>query len=311
MEKTKSALVSIVIPTYSRNDTLVRAIESALNQTYSNIEIIVVDDNPSDSEWRNKTEKLMDRFADESRIHYHKNKKNLGGAGARNEGIAIARGEYIAFLDDDDEYLPENVQQKMNAFNSANNDKLALVYGFSEYINHGQAVYWKKVNHNGCCLYEAMRENCIAATSQWVARKSALEEVGLFSVVPSKQDSQLILKLLVAGFEVLCVPEVLTRYYMDAETLTHISTNGRKPLQGELLYQKACRKQYDQLDTEQIIEVEYSFALNLFEKYTAVKERKHARQEKKRMYRLFPIRAMKYFIRLKLRKTKMLIYKRS
>ena len=79
-------LVSVVIPTYSRNTTLCKAIDSVINQTYKNLEIIVVDDNPADSEWRQSTEKLMEQYKKDSRVRYLKNKQNLGGSRARHEG---------------------------------------------------------------------------------------------------------------------------------------------------------------------------------------------------------------------------------
>lgn len=87
-----------------------------MHQTYDNIEIIVVEDNRADSEWRKSTELLMTQYEGDSRIRYIKNIKNLGGASARNEGIKNAKGDYIAFLDDDDEYLPDNILEKMKCF---------------------------------------------------------------------------------------------------------------------------------------------------------------------------------------------------
>ena len=68
--KDQNILVSVVIPTYSRNDTLCKAIDSVLGQTYQTLEIIVVDDNPVDSDWRKSTEKLMAKYAEDQRIRY-------------------------------------------------------------------------------------------------------------------------------------------------------------------------------------------------------------------------------------------------
>ena len=97
-------LVSVVIPTYSRNDVLERAIDGILRQTHQNLDVIVVDDNAPKSEWRASTELLMQKYRNDTRVRYIQNAQNLGGAGARNEGIKVAKGDYIAFLDDDDEY---------------------------------------------------------------------------------------------------------------------------------------------------------------------------------------------------------------
>ena len=98
--------VSIIIATYHRYDLLPRAVKSALAQTHKDIEIIVVDDNPPESKERTETEKVMSEFTD-SMVQYIQNIKNSGGAVTRNNGIKRATGDFIAFLDDDDEYLPE------------------------------------------------------------------------------------------------------------------------------------------------------------------------------------------------------------
>jgi len=93
---------SIIIPTYNREKMVIRAIESVLNQSYKNIEIIVIDDCSTD----NTKEIINGLFCKDKRIKYIRTKKNLGGAGARNFGVKESSGEFIAFLDSDDEALP-------------------------------------------------------------------------------------------------------------------------------------------------------------------------------------------------------------
>lgn len=102
--------VSIIIPTYKQAKLLPNSIRSALNQTYSNIEIIVIDDNEPFSEERKLSEIAMKEFSDNSKVIYVKHEKNKNGAAARNTGISISSGEYIAFLDDDDQFLPEKIE---------------------------------------------------------------------------------------------------------------------------------------------------------------------------------------------------------
>lgn len=290
-----SQLVSIVIPTYSRNDTLIRAISSALNQTHTNIEILVIDDNPVDSKWRESTALLMEAYKEDSKIRYIQHEKNLGGSGARNTGILEARGEYIAFLDDDDEYLPTNVEKKLQVFLESNHEKLALVYGYCEYVDKGKVVYTEKKYFHGNCIFDAIERNCIAATSQWMIKKEAAIEAGFFPIVPSKQDSQMMLRLLGKGYEIQCVPEVLSRYYMDFETTQHISNNGRKPINGEKLYYEECKKYYSLFDEEQIKKIEYSFAKQFYEKWKKIGEIEEANLQKKRMYSLYFFKALCYF----------------
>jgi glycosyltransferase involved in cell wall biosynthesis len=297
MQVNNDHLVSIIIPTYSRNDLLERAIASVLASTYKNIEIIVVDDNHADSKYRKETEEIMRKYSDNAQLHYVKNERNLGGAGARNEGIKASRGEYIAFLDDDDIYYPEKIQKQLEFFEQANNDKLALVYCYVEQIGCDEKVnYILKNNMRGNCLYESMCSDCIAPTSLWLVKKSALIDIGYFSIVPCKQDSTVLLKLLVKGYEIDVVPEVLCRYTNFGDA-TRISQFGPKNIQGELLYREACRKNFDKLSRSQAKDVEYAFALRLFHMYSVNKMDIQKRQERNRIWRMHPHKTVLYFTR--------------
>jgi hypothetical protein len=99
-------LVSVIITTYHNETYLPRAIESVLHQSYPNIELIVVDDNPPESEARANTEAVMDRYP---QVVYLRHPKNLNGAAARNTGIRAAKGQYLAFLDNDDIYFSDHI----------------------------------------------------------------------------------------------------------------------------------------------------------------------------------------------------------
>ena len=105
--------VSVIIPTYKRANYIKRAIDSVLNQTYRDIELIIVDDNNPGDEDRNKLEKIIKEYKDE-RLIYIQHEKNLNGAAARNTGITKATGEYITFLDDDDFYLEDRIENLVN-----------------------------------------------------------------------------------------------------------------------------------------------------------------------------------------------------
>lgn len=108
-------LVSVIMPTYKRKPELVeRAMNSLITQSYANIEIVVVDDSPGDYQYRAIVKALLDKLASrDSRIYYYQNASNQGGALARNKGIDLANGEFITFLDDDDEYLPEKIEHQV------------------------------------------------------------------------------------------------------------------------------------------------------------------------------------------------------
>ncbi|PET00263.1 glycosyl transferase family 2 [Priestia megaterium] len=108
MENLVEPLVSVVIPTYNRGNIIENTINSVLNQTYSNLEIIIVDDCSNDN-----TEDVVKSFHDE-RIKYIKHTKNSNGSVARNTGIKNSNGEYIAFLDSDDEWFPEKIDIQLS-----------------------------------------------------------------------------------------------------------------------------------------------------------------------------------------------------
>jgi glycosyltransferase involved in cell wall biosynthesis len=108
-ELTQAGLVSVIIPTFNRPDRLVQAIQSVLAQTYQQFEIIVVNDcgeelNPE-----------LFRIDSLSRITYHRNQVNKGLAGTRNVGLGLARGQYIAYLDDDDIFYPNHLETLVNS----------------------------------------------------------------------------------------------------------------------------------------------------------------------------------------------------
>ena len=100
-------LVSVIIPTYNRADLIGHTLESVINQSYRNLEIIVIDDGSVDN-----TEEVVKAIGD-SRIRYIRHQTNCGGSTARNTGVEAARGEYIAFLDSDDIWVPNKIQLQL------------------------------------------------------------------------------------------------------------------------------------------------------------------------------------------------------
>jgi glycosyltransferase involved in cell wall biosynthesis len=109
-------LVSVIIPTYNREKLLPRAIDSVINQTYPNWELLIVDDRSSDN-----TEALVKKYISmDSRIKYLKNRRKKGPSGARNYGIINSKGEYIAFLDSDDEWAPHHLEESIYVLENYN-----------------------------------------------------------------------------------------------------------------------------------------------------------------------------------------------
>ncbi|MBE5808166.1 MAG: glycosyltransferase family 2 protein [Clostridiales bacterium] len=277
----REELVSVVIPTYARPKLLPRALKSVLAQTHEALDIIVVDDNANDTSARDEVARVVRDIGD-PRVRLVQNEKNLGGALSRNAGITEARAQYIAFLDDDDEYLPRKVEMQLERFKRSELEKLALVYCHTQMIGEGTEVLQEyRYTFRGHCVFEGMRD-CIAATSQWMCRRDALEDVGCFSDVPCKQDSTVLVKLLVNGYTVDYVPEILSRYNRDAAG--GISAQGhQKRIQGEEALRALCRRHYDLITASQQREVEYSFAIHLIAHYHALGLREQYRAERDRI----------------------------
>ena len=162
-------LVSILVSTYNRADILIRTIDSILAQTFTDYELIVVDDGSTD-----ETRSVMEGYIKEGGINYVY-QENRGVAEARNAGVASSRGEYVAFCDSDDFWVPEKLQKQMSLFT----EKTALVYSNAYLLS---ANFRKEVRsydliapHRGEVYRDLLKKNFIA-TSSVVVRKVLLNE---------------------------------------------------------------------------------------------------------------------------------------
>ena len=287
----ENGLVSVIIPTYKRSDTLVRALESVLAQTYKNIEIIVVDDNAEFPEIRRHNEILIAKYP---KVILVENEKNLGGGLSRNEGIKVASGKYVAFLDDDDEYLPEKIEKQLNCLNS-HDEKTSVVYCYAEMINVNGSRYTYINDFEGDVLLENI-EHCLAPTSFWLCDREKLLSVGGFENISSRQDASLLTKLFLSGYTVYRVPEVLLRYYWH-NSINGISNSSLKSVNAEkqyhLMFSKlACQKG---INKGVIDKADYLFYFRLAREYLAIGYRKDALLLLKKMLKIkvFDIRNLR------------------
>ena len=131
--------VSVILPTYNRAQLIAQAIQSVLDQTYQDFELIIVDDGSKD-----ETEEVVNSFDDE-RIRYARHEENKGANAARNTGIAMARGEYIAFQDSDDKWLPEKLERQMRIFLITSTD-IGVVYTGCWRVEGTQKTYFPSPN---------------------------------------------------------------------------------------------------------------------------------------------------------------------
>lgn len=155
---------------------MVRAIRSVLNQSYTEIEIIVIDDNHGEDSFRLATKQKMEEFA--HRIKYITHDENKGVVQARNTGILKARGEYIAFLDDDDEWLAHKIEHQVGLF-KALPDNYGLVYCGYRVINEGGLKQIIKPKFRGD-LSQVLGLNHIGSPSVVLCKMEYVKLVGGF-----------------------------------------------------------------------------------------------------------------------------------
>lgn len=278
--KKKEPLISVIIPTYNRCDTLERAIKSVLNQTYKNLEIIVVDDNANNKEFRNNTRELIKKYEN---IILVENKKNLGGGLTRNEGIKACSGELVAFLDDDDEYLPDKIKKQYELYLQHQNQNVGMIYCYANMVRVDGSSYINKNDLEGTPLKENIN-CCIAATSWWLCPKKALIDVGMFEDISSRQDASLLTKLLLKGYTVYRVPEVLLNYYWHNGT--GISKINEKSIVAEKQFKKIFDNHSDKISLEEKNEIDFIFHARLAHLDLLLKNKKEAFDCLKKMCQL-------------------------
>ncbi len=182
---TDDPLVSVIIPTHNRPELLKRAVSSVLGQTYNNLELLVIDDA---SDERVDLESTFD-FNSITAFEYIYLEENRGGAGARNVGLNAAAGDYIAFLDDDDEWLPEKIERQVDLFETISDD-IGLVYTAvlqRDETTDIEDVHFNPVPHEH--LRDLMLKQYIGTMSSVMIRSTVLERVdGLNEEFPCWHD---------------------------------------------------------------------------------------------------------------------------
>ena len=168
----RKSLISVVIPTYRRSEKLKLAIKSILDQNYSVFEILVVNDDHKDE----SVQKVIDKLCD-NRIKYFTNKRTKGPCGARNTGILNAKGEIVAFLDDDDLWLPD----RMNEIN-----KVFLKPNVTGVVSEYKTIYKNKVkdvllrNHDKVLENYLIDKFSLVCGSNLVLSSEVINKIGLF-----------------------------------------------------------------------------------------------------------------------------------
>ena len=169
------AQVSVIIPTYNRAGFLRGAVQSVLDQSYKDVEIIVVDDGSTD-----ETAAVVESF-DQVAIRYLRHDRRCGSGAARNTGVLHAGGEYVAFLDDDDEWYPEKLMRQMEAM-ATSPAEVGAVYTGSFCVDPAtrQIVAQRVPTARGDVHKALLGGNCVGGASSMLMRRGCFDRVGLF-----------------------------------------------------------------------------------------------------------------------------------
>ena len=209
-------MVTAVIITYKRPlDVLMRAINSVLDQTYPDIEVIVVNDAPEEKLLSEKIENAV-LAIDHKNIRYICHEKNKGACAARNTGLSAAHGEYIGFLDDDDEWLPEKVEKQVQVFSE--NPDAALVYcAFLMQQNNNWSGYNPDLAGKSA-KERIILDNFIGSTSFPLLKTSLVRMVGGFDEELTRcQDYDMWIKL-IKRYPISKTDLVLGKYYVSDDS---------------------------------------------------------------------------------------------
>lgn len=192
-----STLVSVIIPTYKRPDTLSRAIDSVLAQTYPNVEVLVVDDNNPNTEGRQLTEEIMSLYENNDRVKYIKHEHNKNGSAARNTGARSSKGDYIAFLDDDDEYTPSRIESMLKRFSELPSDYGACYSRYLFRMPDGKQISSKEKREGGLFKEALMKDLIIGFGSNNLVKRVAYDAIGGFDeTFKRNQDHEFLIRLL-------------------------------------------------------------------------------------------------------------------
>ena len=172
-------LVSVIMPTYNHANYICKAIQSVLKQTYQNLELIIIDNYSEDD-----TEKIVASHEDD-RIIYLKFSNNGIIAASRNNGIKYSHGDYIAFLDSDDIWLPEKLEKQTKLFQISN--ETAMVYTRYKTIKEGTIssnIFPKNDRYKSGNIFESLYLRSFVACSSVMVKRCVLDQIGLFDTDP-------------------------------------------------------------------------------------------------------------------------------
>lgn len=204
--------VSVIVPTYNRASFLPRSLDSVFSQTFDDFELIVVDDCSTDD-----TQDVIARFGGDPRLKVIRHDRNMGQCRAFNTGIGVARGEYVAFLDDDDAWLPGKLASQVALFQGALPD-VGLVYGWRDEMFgvDPRPVRTIRTTLRGDIFEQVLALETPVPPSSWLVKISIARAIGGFDEAAFVNDVDFVVRLSEQGWHVDYVPQVVLLKYQHS-----------------------------------------------------------------------------------------------
>lgn len=247
--------VSVIILTFNRAELLRRALASVLDQTFRDFEIIIVDDCSSD----NTGEVISELSSTDGRIKYIRQPKNMGPGASRNAGLKNASGEYIAFLDDDDEWLPEKLRLQVECLDQCALDVGAVYCGRLDVDSKtGKVLRVFPCAKEKGNIFKLLLKSNFLTLSSILLRSKCFEQIGVFDEdIPVGEDYDIWIRIS-QYFRFEYIDQPLVKYGIHSGS---ISKNLKKQISG----QEAMLRKYHHLFLENLLD--YSrryYALGIF-----------------------------------------------
>lgn len=214
---TVTPLVSVIVPTYNREQFLEKAIQSVLSQTYQNFELIIVDDGSTDN-----TNALVEKYKQDKRVHYYY-QENQRQSAARNLALRHAKGDFICFLDSDNYWPEDRLMKSVNAFND--NPSVHIVYGDCITINE-EGIEVSRANmrrHSGRITAHLLKDNCVSMNTT-TTRRECFDEMGGMSGKRRVADDYDLWLRFSSQYQFLYIPEYLAYYRVMPDQISSNKT---------------------------------------------------------------------------------------
>ena len=252
---------TIVIPTYKRADRIARAVESALAQTYKNLEVIVVDDNGKDSQCAHDTKGILQSCIDDGRIIYIQNDFNRGGSFSRNQGLSISTGDYITFLDDDDEIDKEKVKKQIEKIESLDNSYSCVYCGYKKILGKDKVYFSSEKASGDVYKYALSRSLYVGSGSNLLVKTSIAREIGGYDVEFKRNQDLEFLTRLLKNYKLAYIDEILLTVHYE---IREVKRNYDDLVKIDNFYLSKFKSDIDSLDTKTQNNIHFIFALERF-----------------------------------------------